>query len=541
MNIELIDFQNLLGKINTVGIALSAEKDHGHLLEMILMNAKELTCSDGGTLYLCTDENTLEFSIVHTTSMNIHMGGINGQPISFQPIKLFHDNGQENVNNVAACAALKNKTFNIADAYIDNEFDFSGMRHFDAKTGYRSQSFLTVPMTNHENEIIGVLQLINALNPQTGEVRPFSDLHQHVVESLASQAAIAISNKQLIKSQKQLFDSFLKLIADAIDEKSPYTAQHCSRIPLLTHLIAEATCDITYGPYKDFTMSSEDIYQLNVAAWLHDCGKITTPEAIIDKSTKLQTIYDRIETIDMRFAILKRDAEIASLKNQLTSFNKDAQTQDGALANKLQQLNDDQAFIQTCNVGSEAMDPKLQQRVKSISEYKWHDANGKEQNLLSKDEVYNLNIYKGTLTNEEREIINNHIVITIKMLESLPFPKHLNNVLEYAGGHHEKMDGSGYPKGLTQDQMSVPARMMGIADIFEAITADDRPYKKAMSLSRALHILGNMKLNNHIDADLFDIFMWQKVYLKYADQCLKPENCGDFNLSDIPGYVAPPE
>jgi len=179
--------------------------------------------------------------------------------------------------------------------------------------------------------------------------------------------------------------------------------------------------------------------------------------------------------------------------------------------------------------------------VGKIAQYKWENTEGNESNFLTENEVYNLNIFRGTLTAEEREIINNHIVATIKMLGSLPYPKHLLNVTEFEGGHHEKMDGTGYPNGLKRDEMSIQARMMGIADIFEALTAGDRPYKKAMPLSQALTILGNMKLENHIDPDLFDVFMWQKVYQKYADEYLTEEQCDDYDLNDIPGYVPPPE
>ena len=244
MDLELSDISALLKKLNSVGIALSAEKNHDRLLEIILMSAKEMTRADGGTLYLRTDENSLKFEIVHTDSLGIHMGGVEGEPITFYPVKLVKYDGEPNTHNVAACAVLKNKTINIPDAYANEEFDFSGTRKFDEKTGYRSQSFLTVPMTNHENEIIGVLQLINATDEETGEIREFSSLDQQVVESLASQAAVSITNRQLIEAQKELFDSFIELIASAIDEKSPYTAGHCRRVPVLTDMIAEACCDI---------------------------------------------------------------------------------------------------------------------------------------------------------------------------------------------------------------------------------------------------------------------------------------------------------
>ena len=541
MDLTLSDLPTLLINLNSVGVALSAEKDHDRLLEIILMRAKEMTRADGGTLYLQTEENTLKFEIVHTDSLEIRMGGAQGEPISFYPVKLVNDDGEPNMHNVAACAVLKNETINIADAYSNEEFDFTGTRNFDKKTGYRSKSFLTVPMTNHENKIIGVLQLINATDAETGEIRAFSALDQQVVESLASQAAITLTNRQLIEAQKKLFDSFIALIASAIDEKSPYTAGHCRRVPVLTDMIAEACCNINYGPHKDFSMSDEDKYELNVAGWLHDCGKITTPEAVVDKGTKLETIVDRIEMIDTRFEILKRDAEIAALKRKLDSLGEKDFGGDEQLASELEQFDDDRAFIRMCNIGGEAMADDLQQRVKKIAQYKWKDTEGNDSNFLSDDEVYNLNIFRGTLTAEDREIINNHVVATIRMLGSLPYPKHLLNVTEFAGGHHEKMDGTGYPKGLKRDEMSIQARMLGIADIFEALTAADRPYKKAMPMSQALTILGRMKLENHIDPDLYDVFMWEKVYQKYADDYLGPEQCDDYDLNDIPGYVPPPE
>ncbi|MFT5426156.1 MAG: HD-GYP domain-containing protein (c-di-GMP phosphodiesterase class II) [Gammaproteobacteria bacterium] len=540
MDLELSDISTLLRKLNSVGVALSVEKDHDRLLEIILIRAKEMARADGGTLYLRTEENTLRFEIVHTDSLGIHMGGKDGEPISFYPVKLVKDDGEPNTHNVAACAVIKNETINIPDAYSNEEFDFAGTRNFDEKTGYRSQSFLTVPMTNHENEIIGVLQLINAKDVDTGEIRAFSKLDQQVVESLASQAAVTMTNRQLIDDQKKLFDSFIALIASAIDEKSPYTAGHCRRVPVLTDMIAEATCNISVGPHKDFNMTEADIYELSVAGWLHDCGKITTPEAVVDKGTKLETIFDRIELIDTRFEVLKRDAEIAALKLKLETLGEKDLSAEEQLNCKLKQLDDDRDFIRMCNVGGEAMADELQQRVGNISRYQWKNAHGEECDFLTEDEVYNLNIFRGTLTAEERTIINNHMVATIRMLESLPYPKHLLNVTEYAGGHHEKMDGTGYPKGLKRDQMSVQARMMGIADIFEALTAGDRPYKKAMPISQALTILGRMKLEDHVDPDLFDVFMWEKVYQKYADEFLDAEQYDDFDLNDIPGYVPPP-
>ena len=536
---QVTNFLPLLKRLNTLGITLSQERDHTRLLEIFTAGAKQLTHADGGTLYLFHEDKKMHFEIVYTDSLNLYLGGKQGGAINFQPITLYYEDGSKNLHNVVACAAVNNETLNIQDAYANDDFDFSGTRLFDAKTGYHSKSFLTVPMSNHEEQLVGVLQLINAQDPETGEIVAFSELDQHIVESLASQVAITITNQQLIEEQKKLFESFLQLIASAIDEKSPYTAGHCRRVPVLTNMLAQATCAIDYGPLRDFDMTEEDIYQLDIASWLHDCGKITTPESVVDKSTKLETVYDRIAIVDTRFEVLKRDAIILALKRQLNLSAETDPPVDQQLAATLKQLDNDRAFIRQCNIGSESMPDESQQRIKQIAEYQWQDTTGAKAAFLSDDEIYNLSIKKGTLNKEERSIINHHIVATINMLESLPYPKNLRNVVEYAGGHHEKMDGTGYPKGLTKDDMSVPARMMAITDIFEALTSGDRPYKKAMTLSQALTILGKMKLDNHIDADLFDVFIWKKVYLKYAQEFLTPEQCDTVSIQDIPGYVAP--
>lgn len=539
MDITKTDLPKLLGELNAIGVALSAEKDHARLLEMILVRAMEITNADGGTLYSRTEDNRLKFEIMHTNSLNIHRGS-EGEPIPFNPVPLYESEGVPNRHNVAACAVLDRKTINISDAYTNTDFDFSGTRKFDQKTGYLSQSFLTVPMTNHENTIIGVLQLINARNSKTGAIMPFSSLAQQLVESLASQAAVTITNQSLIEAQKNLFDALIQLIANAIDEKSPYTAGHCRRVPLLTNMIANAACNVRYGPFRDFTMTEEEIYELDVAAWLHDCGKITTPEYVVDKSTKLETIFDRMHLVDARFEILKRDAVIASLKKKLSATG-NVDGADRELEAMLAQLDSDRDFIRTCNIGGETITDDAVQRIDRIAGMRWQPPAGTETSLLSEEEVQNLKIGRGTLSYREREIINNHVAVTIKMLESLPYPKHLKRVPEFAGGHHEKMDGTGYPNKLQRAQMSIPARMVAIADVFEALTAKDRPYKKAMSLSKSLTILGRMKLDHHIDPDLFDLFIWEKIYLKYAEAHLGPDQIDEVTLHQIPGYTPPPE
>jgi response regulator RpfG family c-di-GMP phosphodiesterase len=290
---------------------------------------------------------------------------------------------------------------------------------------------------------------------------------------------------------------------------------------------------------KDFFMTEEEKYELNVAAWLHDCGKITTPEYVVDKATKLETIYDKIHLVDTRFEILKRDAEIAALKRRLKAADI-TDTKDNELQKALVQLDADRDFIRACNIGGETISDDSIRRIDAITHYQWRCPDGKLINLLDEEENQNLKIGRGTLSYREREIINNHVAVTIKMLQSLPYPKHLKRVPEFAGGHHEKMDGTGYPNRLKKDEMSIPARMVAIADVFEALTAKDRPYKKAMTLSKSLTILGRMKQDQHVDPDLFDVFMWNQVYLKYAREHLAAEQIDEFDPSTIPGYMPPP-
>ncbi len=512
-------------QLNAIGASLSSERNIDRLLENILLAAKAITHADGGTLYrMSEDQLCLRFAIVRTDSLGIAFGGTTGQPIPahFRDLPLNRDDGAENNSLVAAYSAVHGQTVNIADAYTEAGFDFSGTRKFDEATGYRSKSFLTVPMKNHEHEIIGVLQLINAVDQATGAVREFSLADQQLAESLASQASVALTNRLLVNQLEVLFESFVNLISLAIDEKSPYTGGHCQRVPALTMMLADAVAAEQEGPFADFMLSERDRYELKIASMLHDCGKVTTPVHVVDKATKLETIFDRIQLIDLRFELVRRDAELVCWKavaGGVERHQAEAEYQAQCL-----RIDEDRRFIRHINIGGEAMKPEDMARVRDISKrYAWVNPQGDRVDFLSDNEIENLSIRAGTLTQEEREIINHHVVATIRMLESLPWPKHLRHVSEYAGGHHERMDGKGYPKGLRREEMSVQARIMGIADIFEALTARDRPYKPAMKITMALRVLENMAAGGHIDRDLFDVFIREKVYLKYAQQFLADE------------------
>ena len=495
------DPYELIKRLAAIGVSLSAEHDLSGLLEKILLEAKDIANADGGTLYYRTEQDTLEFAIVCNDSLNIYMGGTSGVTPTLKPIPLFHpESGEANFGTQSVYALLKRKPINIDDVYATDLFDFNGTRMFDKAHNYRTKSVITIPMVSYSHHSIGCLQLINAKDPKTGEVIPFSKQSQDIVMSLASQAAIILDNKRLITEQENLLESFIKLIAKAIDDKSPYTGAHCERVPVLTEMLAEAGCRSNDGIFKDFDLSDEDKYELRIAAWLHDCGKIITPVHIMDKATKLETIYDRIELVKARFAVL-----IASA--------------DEALA---EALRDELAFVVNANIGGEFMSDEHIARLHAIGARRV-SINGVDQPLLNENEIKNLSTRRGTITDEERKIMNDHMVHTVNMLDALPFPRHLRRVPEYACGHHERMDGKGYPKGLKAGEMSIPARMMAVADVFEALTAADRPYKPAKKLSEAMKIIGFMKKEHHLDPAMVDLFIREKVYLIYAHRYLAPE------------------
>ncbi len=552
-----------LHKLVELGIALSAERNHDRLTERILLEAKDLTNADGGTLYLVgEDRRTLAFKIMRNDTLNTALGGTTGTPVPFPPLALYNaETGVANHNNVATHVALTGNSINIADAYEAEGFDFSGTKKFDAGTGYRSQSFLTIPLKNFTGEVIGVLQLINAQDDD-GTVIPFSAAIQPLVEALASQAAVAIDNQQLMHAQRVLMESFVGVLAGAIDAKSPYTGGHCQRVPELAMMLAKAASDSTDGPFADYTLSEEDEYELRLGALLHDCGKVTTPEYVVDKATKLETIYDRIHEVRTRFEVLRRDAEIAMLRAQMAGA--DVAETEAAFAARCAELEADFAFIAECNIGGEFMAPDKIEKITAIGEQTWTryfdrtiglsweeahrlaaapppPAPATEKLLAdrvdhivgvyNRGELYNMSVQRGTLTDEERKVINDHIVLTQQMLEQLPFPRQLKKIPAIAGNHHEKINGTGYPNGLTGDQMGISEKIMAIADVFEALSAADRPYKTPKKVSECVKILSFMKKDQHVDADLFELFLTSGVYRQYAESSLQPNQIDDVDIT----------
>ena len=570
---ELELAQSKLSSLIDIGVSLSRESDRDALLRHILFGGRDIAHCKAATLFIRTPHNTLKFA-----------QRTNDDVLPSFELPLFDAaNGKPNDHFVATHVALHNESVNIDDIYSETRFDVSGTKRFSEESGLRTISMLTVPLSPREGEVLGVLQLINAMDMDTGEVTPFSPELVGFVEALAAQAAVALDNQSLLLSQKELMDALIKLMAGAIDAKSAYTGGHCARVPELATMLAKEACAVTEGPLADFAFTTPDEWrEFHIGAWLHDCGKVTTPEYVVDKATKLETIFNRIHEVRTRFEVVLRDAEIERLKSVLAGT--DPQEAQSVFESRRKQLQDDYAFVAECNLGGEFMSPERMERIRQIGQTPWTrhfddriglsheelqryknspvvDTPAQEQlladkphqvvprppeaaidpkygfkltvprNLYNFGELYNLCISRGTLTEEERFKINDHVMQTIVMLEQLPLPKRMQRVPEYAGTHHEALNGTGYPRRLTAKELSIPSRIMAIADVFEALTASDRPYKKAKTLSEAIKILSFFKKDQHIDAELFELFLTSGVYMDYAQRYLLPEQIDEVDIS----------
>lgn len=507
-----------IGRLNKIGVALSAESNREKLFEMIINQAMEFTSSDGGTLYIMSDDKKeLKFTVVANRSLDTYMGGTKSE-ITWPELPLYKKDGSQNKEMVAVLCALEGQQINIQDVYTAEGFNFEGTKKFDSTTGYRSKSMLVVPMKNYDGDVVGVLQLINRMT-EKGEIGHYDCEDEQSTLSLASQAAMALTNLKLIGELEALLESFIRSIASAIDAKSPYTGGHVRKVAEISVMIAKALHEAESGSYKDVLYDEEQLNEIRIAALMHDIGKITTPEYVVDKATKLETIYDRIESIRYRFEIIKRDMEIEMLKQEII-FTKSGKAYDFALMReelqtKINDLESDFYFLQSVNLGSEFMADGHIERLTKIAQKQWRCC-GETRFLVTEDEVYNLSIRKGTLNDEERLKINDHVTMSLKMLSALPFPKKLKRVPEIAGGHHEKLNGKGYPLGLTAEELSLEARVLALADIFEALTAADRPYKPAKKLSEVLKIINFMVKDQELDGDLVRFFLENNLHLKYA-------------------------
>lgn len=496
-------------EIMKINLAFSSQHDKNILLEDILTLTRNLTNADAGTLYIKSkDEKYLSFKVVHNNTLNIKMGGTKNN-LNWPDLPIFEENGKTNNEMVAVVCANEKRIINIPDVYKTTKYQFDGTKDFDKSTSYHSKSMLVIPLINHDNEVIGVLQLINKI--KNGEIINFNKLDEKVIISLASQAAMALTNMQLITSLEDFIDAFVTTIAKAIDTKSPYTSDHIGKVEEIALLVAKAISDDN-TIYKKIKYSENDYKQLSLAAWMHDIGKISMPEHIMDKATKLEKIFDRIHLIEQRFEVIKLNKEIEYLKNQ---------TPRTEYENFINEINNDIEFIKRINFGGEFLSEEDIQKLENISKKVYIKNDGEIISFISEDEFYNLSIKKGTLTKEEIEIIRNHAQLSLDMISGLPFPKKYKDVLNIACNHHEKLNGLGYPRGLKAEEIRLEDRIMILADIFEALTASARPYKDAMKLSKVKDILSSMANKGELDKELIDFFFNHKILHEYSKNELK--------------------
>ncbi len=503
-------------RIMDINLELSNELDKNKLFEMILTLTRELTHSEAGTLYLKSeDKKFLDFKVVQNKPLDIYMGGTKNE-ITWNPLPLYLEDGSLNKSMIAAVSALDNKIININNVYENEKYDFSGTKSFDKSTGYKTKSVLVIPLTNHEQEVIGVLQLINKTKV-SGKIIPFDYADEEILKALAAQAAMALTNSQLITSLESFLNAFVSTIANAIDAKSKHTLCHINKVSNIAPLLAKSIHDDN-TLYKDVKYTENDIAEIELAAKMHDVGKISMPESIIDKATKLQLTLDGIDSIKERAEIMKRDYEISLLKNEISQ---------NEYENNNLKLDQDITFLEKVNIGGEFMRDEDIQRIEEISLYTYLKE-GKKVKLLTDNEKYNLSIRKGTLTAEEKLVMNSHAKLSYDMLTSLPFPKKYSNVVHIAVNHHEKLNGKGYPRGLCEKDLVLEDRIMILADIFEALTASDRPYKGAKKLSEVFKILSYMAKDNEIDAQLLKFFQNSKILEEYAKEELLPMQIDEF-------------
>ena len=502
-------------KLSDIGRALSGVYDLNTLLEMIVDQARNFTNADAGTLYIVED-NTLRFQIVQNDSLKIRMGGKTGETIPFPPVELKE-------SNVSAFVALKGVSVNIPDVYDTDLFDFTGPKKFDNSTGYRSQSMLVVPMRNHDNDVIGVLQLLNATNPDTKKVISFSQDYENLCESLASQAAVSITNAKLISNMTELFEAFVKVMATAIDEKSPVTGGHIRRVADLTLTLADVIHNSNEGKFKDISFTPDQFYELRIAAYMHDIGKVTTPVEIVEKAKKLQTIFDRIHYVRLRMDYISQKISIEGQNSKIELLQNGGDPEklkalEAETQNKVAEIQEIRDFINKCNEPGEFLDDETLERLKEISQKTFIDNEGEQQPYLTEDELLNLSIRRGSITEAERKKMQDHAAVTLRMLKQIPFTKKLKNIPDFAGAHHEFINGKGYPLGLKGDEIPFEGKLMAVTDIAEALTASDRPYKKAMPLETVYRILRSMAEKEELDTDLVELFIEKEVYKIYQEK-----------------------
>jgi HD-GYP domain-containing protein (c-di-GMP phosphodiesterase class II)/HAMP domain-containing protein len=503
MTTAISEHMRVLNTTNEIGAALSAESSSDRLIELILTGSMKVTGGTAGIMFLLDDAMQLEPALAIVNGEALH-----GESSAFAT----------DVRDLAA-RCLERRTMLRTDHREDRgAFDVDTWCRIEERLGASVSGSLVLPMSTEKREPVGAVVLLRT------DARHFSEENAAVSLSLASQAAVAVQKNRLVESFRSLFEGIVDLTVRAIDEKSAYTGDHCRKVPILTEMIADAACDAITGPLKDVELNAEERYELKIAALLHDCGKVVTPVHVMDKAIKLETISDRIEVVEARFEILRADMRFRALERQPdSSGTKLSASADREFMKALALLDDDLEFVRCCNHGEEWMSDEDCDRIRAIAaRHSWVDSEGQARSVLDEDDVANLTIRRGTLNDAERAIIEEHVSVTIRMLEALPWPREMRGVPAIAGAHHERVDGGGYPLGLSDSQLSVQARILALADVFEALTAKSRPYKPGRTLTETLSILDEMASEGYIDAGLYELFLQEKIHLKYSVEHVAP-------------------
>lgn len=523
-------------RLTRIGESLSSETDLDKIFDMILEEGVEFTRADAATIYkLSEDGKYLEFEILYNAALNIRLGGSRNPTTWASKIPLYTEDGQPSLSYIVTSVFHKKTSLCFDDVYETKDYNICGTIDFDRKSNYRCKSMLTIPLKNHEDEVLGVIQFINAMDEHKNIVS-FSDEHRTMLSSLASQAAIALSNRKLIQSLENLLNQFIRSIATAIERKSKYSSDHISRVAMLTEMFADKVnlADENYFGGKRF--SDNELKELSMAGWMHDVGKIVTPEYVMDKSTKLEAIFDRIDMVKLRFEKLELGLKLIQCQLSEAEFQSFVKTNiDDSLEGNdvFSFITDATKFVSRLNFGEEFVAEEDLARVEKLSTINF-SYDGQQYYLFTENEKKNLMIKgRGTFTSEEFQVMKDHVSITWEMLSQLTFPKKFKNVAFYASTHHEALNGKGYPRGIGADELPLQSRIIAVADIFEALTAADRPYKKPKTLSESLDIMATMVRIGHLDESLVSYFMDSGLYLEYANRFMKPEYVDNVDIEAI--------
>jgi len=523
-----------IDQLTMIGKSLSSETDLDKIFDLILDEGIAFTKADAATIYMVTDEaRALEFEIVYNATMKMREGGSHG-PVGWPVISLFNEDGSPKLSHIVTAVYHSKDTLAFEDVYETKDYDISGTLKTDSSYGYRCKSMITIPLMNHEEEVLGVMQFINAMDDE-GNIISFSEEHKIMLHSLASQAAIALSNRKLIDDLEGLLMQFIRSIAVAIERKSKYSSDHIMRVAMLTEMLAAKINAASEGHFAEVNFSPNELKEISMAGWMHDVGKIITPEFVMDKSRKLERIMDGITLVQERFARLKLLFKHLAHKlssPELTAFIQEHINPELDADGILTYLDEAQSFVEKLNVGGEFVPDEDIARMEALAAIDF-EYDGQRYYLLDELDRKNLSIRRGTLNSEELDVMRAHASITWEMLSELSFPKKYKNVAFYASTHHETLNGKGYPKGLDAPRLPLQSRMIAVVDIFEALTAADRPYKTPKPLSEALMIMANMAKAGHLDLDLLDLFMDSNLYLEFARDYMKPEQIDTVDISLI--------